>query len=57
MKLAAKSVDGVKDCRADYKTGTAKVTYDPSKTSPEAVAKVISEKTGFKATAQKKPGS
>lgn len=57
MKLAAKSVNGVKDCRADYKTGTAEVTYDPSKTSPEAIAKVISEKTGFKATAPKKPGS
>jgi copper chaperone CopZ len=57
VKLAAKSVDGVKDCRADYKSGTAEVTYDPAKTSPEAVARVISEKTGFKATAPKKPGS
>lgn len=51
MKLAAKSVEGVKDCRADYKKGTAEITYDPSKTTPEAVAKVIFEKTGFKATA------
>lgn len=57
MKLAAKSVDGVKDCKANYKTGRAEVTYDPSKTTPEAIAKVISEKTGFKATAPKKPGS
>lgn len=57
MKLAAKTVDGVKDCKASYKTGTAEVTYDPSKTTPEAIAKVISEKTGFKATAPKKPGS
>lgn len=57
MKLAAKSVKGVKDCRASYKKGTAEVTYDASKTTPEAIAKVISEKTGFKATAPKKPSS
>lgn len=57
MKLAAKTVDGVKDCTADYKTGQAEVTYDPSKTTPDAIAKVISEKTGFKATAPKSPGS
>jgi copper chaperone CopZ len=54
---AAKSVNGVKDCRASYKTGTAEVTFDPSKTTPEAIAKVISEKTGYKATAPKKPRS
>jgi copper chaperone CopZ len=45
VKLAAKSVDDVRDCRADYKSGTAEVTYHPSKTGPEAIAKVISEKT------------
>jgi copper chaperone CopZ len=56
VKLAAKSVDGVRDCRADYKAGTAEVTYDASKTSPEAIAKVISEKAGFKATAPAKSG-
>ena len=53
MKLAAKTVDGVKDCTADYKTGRAEVTYDPSKTTPDVIATVISEKTGFKATAPK----
>ena len=57
MKLAAKRIDGVKDCKASYKKGTAEVTYDASKTTPEAIAKVIFEKTGFKATAPKKPGS
>ena len=51
MTLAAKRIDGVKDCKASYKNGTAEVTYDPSKTTPDAIAKVISEKTGFKATA------
>lgn len=54
---AAKSVEGVKDCQASYKTGTAEVTYDPSKTTPEAIAKVIAQKTGYKATAPKKPAS
>lgn len=53
MKLAAKSVDGVKDCKADYKKGTADVLYDSSKTTAEAIARVITEKTGFKATAPK----
>ena len=55
MTLAAKRVDGVKNCKANYKKSTAEVTYDPSKTTPDAIAKVISEKTGFKATAPKKP--
>ena len=52
MTLAAKRIDGVKDCKANYE-----VTYDPSKTTPDAIAKVISEKTGFKATAPRKPSS
>ncbi len=57
MELAAKSVEGVKACRASAERGTAEVTFDPSKTTPEAIAKVISEKTEFKATAPKKPSS
>lgn len=57
MKLAAKCIDGVIDCKASYKKGTAEVTYDSSKTTPEAIAKVISETTGFKATAPKKAGA
>lgn len=54
---AAKSVEGVKDCKASYKTGTAEVTYDPAKTSPVAIAQVIAKKTGYKATAPKEPRS
>ena len=54
MTLAAKRIDGVKDCKASFKKGTAEVTYDPSKTTPQAIAKVISETTGFKATAPSK---
>lgn len=49
VKIAAKSVNGVKDVKASYDKSNADVTYDPSKTTPEAIAKVITSKTGFKA--------
>ena len=49
VKIAAKSVDGVKEVKASYDKANADVTYDPSKTSPEAIAKVITNKSGFKA--------
>lgn len=55
MSQAAKSVDGVKECIADYKKGTAEVTYMPSKTTPELISKVISEKTGYKVALPTKP--
>lgn len=51
VKSAAKKVDGVKDARVSYKTGTAEVTYDATKTSPQSIAKAITEKSGFKAEA------
>ena len=51
VKIAAKSVNGVKDVKASYDKANADVTYDPSKTTPEAIAKVITDKTGFKAEA------
>ena len=56
MSQAAKSVDGVKECKADYKKGTAAVTFVRSKTTPEMIAKVIADKTGYKVTLPKKPG-
>jgi len=49
VKIAARSIDGVKDVKASYAKKNAEVTYDPSKTSPEAIAKVITDKSGFKA--------
>jgi copper chaperone CopZ len=55
VSQAAKSVDGVKECKADYKKGTAEVTFLRSKTTPEIIAKVISDKTGYKVTVPKKP--
>jgi copper chaperone CopZ len=44
-----KKIDGVIAAKASQPKGTADITYDPAKTSPEAVAKIISEKTPFKA--------
>ena len=51
VKIAAKSIDGVTDVKASYDKANADVTYDPLKTTPEAIAKVITGKTGFKADA------
>ena len=53
MSQAAKSIEGVRDCKANYKSGTAEVTFEPSKTTPAAIAKVIAEKTGYKVTPPK----
>ncbi|MBI1872404.1 MAG: heavy-metal-associated domain-containing protein [Acidobacteria bacterium] len=54
VKMAANKVDGVKDAKASLEKGTAEVTYDPSKTNPEAIANAITKNTGFKAEAPKK---
>jgi len=51
VKMAANKVDGVRDAQVSSETGTAEITYDPSKTSPEAIASAISDNTGFKAEA------
>lgn len=50
----SKRVDGVQSVTVSYKTGTADVTFDPSKTSPDAIAKGITTKSGFKAEVVKK---
>ena len=52
VKLAAKKIDGVKDATVSYEKGTAEVTYDPAKTTPDAIAKGVTEKSGFKAAVQ-----
>jgi len=41
VKIAAKQIDGVKDAKASYAKGTADITYDSTKTSPDAIAKAI----------------
>jgi copper chaperone CopZ len=55
VSQAAKTVDGVKECHADFKKGTAEVTFVRVKTNAEAIAKVIAEKTGYKVVVPKKP--
>ena len=42
-------VDGVTDVKVSYAKGNAEVTFDPSKTTPGAIAKVVTHKSGFKA--------
>lgn len=39
-----KKVEGVTDVKADNAAGTATVTYDPTKTNPEALAKALTGK-------------
>ena len=54
MSQAAKAVDGVIECKTDYKKGTAEVTFVASTTTPEIVAKAIADKTGYKVTLPKR---
>lgn len=44
-----KKVDGVTAVAVSQPKGTAEITFDPAKTTLEALAKVINEKTSFKA--------
>ncbi len=53
VKIAAKQIDGVTGASASHAKGTAEVTYDSAKTSPEAIAKAIALKTGYKTTVAK----
>ncbi|MPZ21156.1 MAG: hypothetical protein GEV06_25145 [Luteitalea sp.] len=50
VKMAAKGVDGVKDAVVSLEANTADVTYDASKTTADAIARAVSEKSGFTAT-------
>ncbi len=45
---ALKEVDGIIEHKVEYPGDLATIQYDPSKTNPEAIIKVI-EKTGYKA--------
>lgn len=47
VQKVAKTVDGVTEAVASHKSGTARITYDPSKTTPAAIAKAINENVGF----------
>ena len=54
VEQEAKKIDGLKTIAVSQPKGQAEITYDPSKTSPEAIAKRITDKTSFKAEAPKK---
>ncbi len=54
VKVAAKKVDGVASIAVSYAKASAEVTFDPAKTTPAAIANVITEKTGYKAVPQSK---
>lgn len=49
VRMAARSIEGVTGAKVSYAKGHAEVTYDPAKTTPDVIAKVITEKSGFKA--------
>lgn len=53
VEKEARKIDGVKAAKVSQPKGTAEITYDPAKTSPEVIAKTISDKTGFKTEAPK----
>ncbi len=47
VRIAANKVDGVKQVKTDSETRTAEVTFDPSKTTAQAIASAITKATGF----------
>ena len=49
VRMAARSVDGVTDVKVSHAKGNAEVTFDPSKTTPGDIARVVTDKSGFKA--------
>jgi len=49
VEKAAKKVPGVTAAKANQPSGSAEITFDPAKTSAEAIAKAITAKTPFKA--------
>lgn len=55
VRIAARSVDGVTDAKVSYAKGEAEVVFDPARTNPEAIARAITEKSGFKAEPIREP--
>src|SRR5258708_31779173 len=54
VEKEAKKINGVKSAKVSQPNGQAEITYDPAKTSPEAIAKRITDKSGFNAEAPKR---
>jgi periplasmic mercuric ion binding protein len=53
VEKTGKKIDGVISIKASQPRGTAEITYDPAKTTPDAIAKAITKRTPFKAEEQK----
>jgi copper chaperone CopZ len=49
VEQTALKLDGVKAAKVNQPKGTAEITYDSAKTNPAAIAKYITDKSGFKA--------
>jgi copper chaperone CopZ len=49
VEKEALKIDGVKSAKVSQPKGTAEITFDAAKTNPEAIAKWITGKAGFKA--------
>jgi copper chaperone CopZ len=54
VEKVAKKIDGVAAAKVSQPKGTAEITYVPAKTTPAAIAKMITAQTRFKAEAPKK---
>lgn len=48
VERTAKTLTGVVATTADQPKGTAEITYDAAKTSPEEIAKQLTKQSGFK---------
>lgn len=53
VERTAKELTGVVNATTDQPKGTAEITYDATKTSPEEIAKLLSKRSGFKTELQK----
>lgn len=52
VQRVAVKVDGVSEAAANHTHSAARITYDPAKTNPVAIAKAISEQAGFASTVE-----
>ncbi len=52
VKVALKKVSGVAEVEVDYKSRSAKVRYDPSKTQADMLAKTVTD-IGYPTTVRK----
>lgn len=57
VEQTALKLDGVKAATVSQPKGTAEITYDAAKTNPAAIAKYISENSGFKAELEPEKGT